>query len=307
MLNKEQIDLIAADVEKARLTIVHLEEELTDHICCEVESRMTNGKTFEEAYMEVKLISGISLLKKIEEETLLLISKKHRIMKTTMKITGNAGLGLIAMGTVFKIFHWPGASIILLLGFASILLFSFPAIIWLNNKESQSAGKGLMNFSLLIGASSLMTGILFKVMHWPGASPLLICGWLIIIGLFLPVLLWSKFKETNSKKEKSIYIVGALALSVFEFATLFKIMHWPGAAILMISGSVLLFSVFLPMYTWHRYKQVQKITGEYIFLIILSIYAVVITSLMSMNVSGQIRNIDPNQPVQTEQAQQESK
>lgn len=289
-LTKEQIALIEADVEQARLTLLTLSQELTDHLCCEVENRMAGGKSFDEAYMEVKLISGITLLKKIEEDTILLTSKKQELMNKSIKITGNISLALIATGTLFKIFHWPGAAICLILGFAALLLFSFPAIIWHNNKEGVASGKTLMNLSAFVGGSMLMAGILFKVMHWPGANILLLSGWVFIIGLFLPVILWSKLKEAQSVKEKFIYSLGVVAAIVFELATLFKIMHWPGAGIFMVSGAFLLISCFLPAYSWMRFKESGKITGEFIFTITLSLYVIAMTFLMAMNQTPLVPN-----------------
>ncbi len=45
-LNKRQVDIIVADVERAKITLLHLADDLIDHICCEVESEMNQGKSF---------------------------------------------------------------------------------------------------------------------------------------------------------------------------------------------------------------------------------------------------------------------
>ncbi len=288
-LDKNQIELIESDVERARIILETLSQELVDHICCEVENEMEkNGKTFEEAYAIIKQQTGIQVLQKIQENTLYLIDKKYALMKNTMKITGTISLATLAMGTLFKIMHWPGAGPMLLFGFALLCLVFFPAAIYISNSEGKTKSLPVLNFSLLIGGTSFMAGILFKVMHWPGSGTLLLTGWAVLLGIFLPILLYVKLKEATSGKEKGIYVLGVLALVAFELATMFKMFHWPGAGPLMLLGSVSLIAVFLPMFAALKYKSSEKSTGKFIFLVITFMYAIVFTALLAMNVSGDI-------------------
>lgn len=287
-LSKNQVCLIEEDVEKAKLTLTHLSDELIDHICCEVENEMKNGRSFDDAYEHIKEQTGIKVLQQIQENTLYLIDKNYRLMKTTMKITGNISLAMLGMGTVLKIFHWPGAGIALLLGFVLLCFFFFPSAIYINNRDAEKKGPVILNLSVLIGGIILMLGVLFKVMHWPLSSVLLLVGWSIIVAVFLPVLLFVKVREAETIREKGVYVLGVIALIIFELSTLFKMMHWPGASILIIVGSVLLVSFFLPLYTHIQFKQTGKITGQYIFLVTLAMYAVVLNSLLAMNVSRNI-------------------
>ena len=129
MLDTSQIQLIESDVESARITLYNLSDELVDHICCAIEDQMRNGKSFDEAYSLLKEQTGIKVLQSIQENTLYLTDKKYRLMKTTMKITGNVSLALLALGTLFKIFHWPGAGPLLVVGFVLVCFFFFPAVI----------------------------------------------------------------------------------------------------------------------------------------------------------------------------------
>lgn len=172
-LDSRHIRLIESDVESARITINNLSQELVDHICCEVESLMSTGKSFEEAYAIIKEQAGIKVLQKIQENTLYLIDKKYKAMKTTMKITGNVSLALIAIGTALKIFHYPGASITLMLGFVMLCFVFFPAAIYMNYTYKKDQRNPLMNLAILIGGIAFMIGVLFKLMHWPGAALLL--------------------------------------------------------------------------------------------------------------------------------------
>ena len=286
LLDKNQLELIEADVRIAKITLFHLSDELIDHICCEVENQMRLGHPFEQAYALIKEQTGIKTLKKIQEDTRFLIDKNYRLMKTTMKITGTISLALIGMGTVLKIFHFPGAGICLVLGFALLCLVFFPAAVYLNYSEGTIKGRAPLNISILLGGIVLMLGILFKVMHWPFSNILLFSGWTIIIWIFLPILLFLKLKGAQTREEKRIYILGIVSLMIFELSTLFKIMHWPGTAPLLVTGSVLLIAVVLPWFTFMKYKKSEIKAGQFIFLVIVSMYAVVLTSLLSMHISS---------------------
>jgi hypothetical protein len=287
-LDSKHIRLIEADVESARLTINNLSQELVDHICCEVESLMSKGKSFDEAYTLIREQAGLKVLQQIQENTLYLIDKKYKTMKTTMKITGNVSLALIAIGTAFKIFHYPGASPILILGFFTLCFIFFPAAIYLNYTYKKDQKKPLLNLSIGLGGITFMIGVLFKLMHWPGAALLLFVGWTVILGIFLPLLLFVKLKEAESRKEKNIYILGAVSLIIFEVSTMFKMFHWPGAGPLMLVGGLLLIGVFLPMFASLKFKNNSMSIGQFIFLITTSMYAVVLTFLLAMNVTDVI-------------------
>ena len=288
MLDSAQIQLIESDVESARITLYNLSDELVDHICCAIEDQMRNGKNFDEAYALLKEQTGIKVLQNIQENTLYLTDKKYRLMKTTMKITGNVSLALLALGTLFKIFHWPGASPLLVVGFALLCFFFFPAVVYINHRDGNSPRRPFLNGSILIGGVCLMAGILFKVMHWPFWNLLMLGGWFLVLFVFLPILLYIRLKDAKSGFEKRVYVLGVVALIIFELATMFKMMHWPGAGPLMILGSLLLVAVFLPLYTNMRFKNAELKTGQFIYLITISMYAVVLTALLSMNVSRDI-------------------
>ncbi|HPV55836.1 MAG TPA: hypothetical protein PKW61_01805, partial [Tenuifilaceae bacterium] len=169
-LSKCQVQQIADDVENARITFSHLADDLIDHICCEVESGMYEGKSFDEAYELVKQQVGIKTLQKIQENTQYLIDKNYRIMKMTMKIAGNVSLALLALATLMKILHLPGASILLLLGFVILGLVFFPSALYTNYRDLEGRKSLALHLSIFIGGLLFMFGVLFKVLHWPGAG-----------------------------------------------------------------------------------------------------------------------------------------
>lgn len=284
-LDKKQVKAIAEDVKQASITLSHLADDLVDHICCEVENMMDEGKSFKQAYEIVKKQTGISVLKKIQEDTKYLTDKNYRIMKTTMKITGNISLAMIMFGTVFKIMHWPGAGPLLVFGFFILCAVFFPVAVYVNYKNASKKKNLILHISVLISGIIFMIGVIFKIMHWPGSGRMLFVGYLSLLFIVLPILLLVKIKNAEQKKDKRIYILGIIALTIFGLSSMFKMFHWPGASILMLVGALLMVSVFLPLYTWSRIQQEGKITGQFIYTIIACMFLVLFTSLLALNVS----------------------
>lgn len=286
-ISDEQIDYILDDIRRRGIEMEDLQLNLLDHICCIIEHNLSPDGDFEGFYKQTIPKFCKKELWEIEEETILLLTyKNYYTMKKAMILSGNISLALIALGTVFKIFHWPGAAISLLLGFFILCFVFFPSALYFNYN---SAKRGLgVNLTAFLGGTAFMLGILFKVMHWPGASMLLLVGWTILLGAFIPLLLFSKLKEEISSGEKRIYVLGAFAMILFELATMFKVMHWPGAGPLLIVGSTLLVALFLPMYTSKQIKAGKMNPGKFVFVITLTMYAVALTFLLAMNVQGPV-------------------
>jgi hypothetical protein len=286
-INDEQIDYILNDIRRRGVEMEDLQYNLLDHICCIVEQNLESGGNFEDFYNKTIPKFFKHELWEIEEETILLLTyKNYYTMKKAMIYGGVFSLATIAMGTVFKIFHWPGASPLLLLGFLVLSFVFFPSALYLNySAAKKSLGTNLLAF---LGGVTLIIGVLFKVMHWPLSHLILIWGWGILLGLLVPALLFSKLREGLQAKEKMIYTIGAIGLILFGSAILFKIMHWAGAGPLLILGSFLLIVLFVPMYTNMQIKANKMTPGQFIFVITLSMYAVVLTSLLAMNVSKHV-------------------
>ncbi|HWY10645.1 MAG TPA: hypothetical protein VN026_04925 [Bacteroidia bacterium] len=284
-INDKQIDYILNDIRRRGVEMEDLQSNLLDHICCIVEQNLDSDGDFEDFYKKTIPKFFKHELWEIEEETILLLTyKNYYTMKKAMIYGGVFSLSLIALGTAFKIFHWPGAGPTMLLGFIVLCFVFFPAALYLNyNPAKKNIGTNLAAF---LGGTFMMIGIFFKIMHWPGTPLLLISGWTILLAVLIPLLLFSKFKENIPSKEKRIYALGAFALILFELATLFKLMYWPGTGPLLITGSFLLILAFLPMYSNMQIKANKMSPGQFVFVITLSMFLVALTSLMTMNVYG---------------------
>jgi hypothetical protein len=287
-LSIANIEIIESEVAGSGITFSHLREELVDHICCEVESYMQLGLSFEKAFEKIRNTIGNKGLKKVQEDTILLIDKKYRRMKKTMKIFGLVSLLLIAVGTLFRIQHYPGAGPMLILGFLLLGTLFLPSALWVMKKESKLKGSLFIYIISIIGSIIFIFGFLFKLQHYPGSAFLLVIGFSIMGLLVIPAILISKLRDENTKELHTPYIIGAIALIIYLAGDLFKIMHWPGAGPMLIVGAILLTTVFFPVYAYKVYRKAETIKAGFLFLCVGIVFFNMFNLLLALNVSKDV-------------------
>lgn len=112
----------------------------------------------------------------------------------------------------------------------------------------------MKTFNTILGAFIsifLMTGILFKIMHWPGGGVMIV----FFASMFSLYMIPVAIENVINSKKKTFSIVcnaiGAFAGMILSLGLLFKIMHWPGAGFLMIVGvflSILFIFIFITLF-----------------------------------------------------------
>lgn len=108
--------------------------------------------------------------------------------------------------------------------------------------------KKTMIVSGMASVIGFIAGSVFKVMHWPGASALILFSILTMSFVFLPILFVLKVKEKSSSRDKMTLGIGTTLGILFCLSVLFKIMHWPGANTMNLLVILLLLFVFTPIY-----------------------------------------------------------
>ncbi len=58
--------------------------------------------------------------------------------------------------------------------------------------------------------------------------------------------------------KRAVYLIGFLACFTLSTGLIFKMMHWPGANIMTVSGFIVLNIGFLPLYFYDKYKSVRN-------------------------------------------------
>ena len=115
--------------------------------------------------------------------------------------------------------------------------------------------KKTIYFIALITTFLIVSGSLFKIMHWPGAAVMIILGSFSFAFLFIPLIILKKFKEESFSKDQIIYSIGIILGTVLGLGFIFKIMHWPMATILMLSSIILFNFLYVPAYFVSRYNR----------------------------------------------------
>lgn len=110
------------------------------------------------------------------------------------------------------------------------------------------AMKKIMIASGISSALSILVGAFFKFMHLPGAGILLVLGMAIFALVFLPLMFTLKFRESKQKREKFILLMAIPLCGFIVISVLFKIMHWPGANIMMQSSILFQILFFIPVF-----------------------------------------------------------
>lgn len=283
-LNLLQIEQISRDVQREDISFSHLCHDLIDHVCCDVEWEMEQGLSFSDAYLKVKQKIGFNGLKKIQSDTLYAVDSKYRTMKNTMKISGVAGTVLLGFSALFKIMHWPGAGIMMTLG-AFVLAFIFmSSSLSVLYRESKSGRNLLLFITGFLAGFSFILAVLFKVQHWPGA------GWLLLFADFFfcilaVALLVNKMKYGHPER-RSLYIIGILSAILYLAGLLFKFQHWPGAAWMLVIGSLVLAVIVFPWYTWAEWKDASYTHASFLFLVPVLVWIFTSGGLINLRVSG---------------------
>lgn len=108
--------------------------------------------------------------------------------------------------------------------------------------------KKIMILSGAFSAVTMLSGLAFKFMHWPGASLFIQLGIISASLIFLPLLFTLKAKEKQSVKDKLVIGLGALAGMLISLSILFKVMHWPLSFVMGNIALAIMLGIFLPIY-----------------------------------------------------------
>ena len=65
-------------------------------------------------------------------------------------------------------------------------------------------------------------------------------------------------------------------------------MHWPGAGIAILIGLILFAMVFIPLFVFAHYRNESHIRGQFIFVIVASMTAILFLSFMALTVSKDV-------------------
>ena len=142
-------------------------------------------------------------------------------MKKTIYFIALITTFFIVFGSLFKIMHWPGSAVMITIGSFSFAFLFIPLIILKKFKED-SFLKDQIIYSLgIILGTVLGLGFIFKIMHWPMASALMLSSIILFNFLFVPVYFVSRYKREELRYNTIINSVmmfsfGSILFAMFE-------------------------------------------------------------------------------------------
>lgn len=140
---------------------------------------------------------------------------------------------IFLVGLIFKLLHWPGASVILIISLSTIAMLYFPASFYFFcDKVIKRQNLALSIVSGLF-LSFIPLGILFKIMYWPGGQFYLLIG-TVTPPIILTILYFLKSRTTddlttyykNMYARTIILTVLTITFYLIPTATLLKIQYW---------------------------------------------------------------------------------
>jgi hypothetical protein len=111
------------------------------------------------------------------------------------------------------------------------------------------------------GVAAAILMILFslmKIFHLPGAKAALVLEVIIFSFLFLPLLIVLKFKDDVRLTDKLVLSGGFLLGMMAAIGILFKMMHWPYATALMLTGISGFTFIYVPVYFFTRFRRPES-------------------------------------------------
>lgn len=197
-LTEQQVARVQEHVRHSGVEQESLINDLTDHICTEIEQRLARGQPFDDALSEAASLFGQQGLRQIQLDTFELLNEITDTMKKAAFIIGLVSTSLLLTGTIFKLMHWMGAGILVLSGASALVLGYFPLLLRFKWKESPSNERP-MHLAGFLGITLTTLGVLFKVFHWPGANVMLLSGMAVLAFAYVPLFYYMRYKTSSNR------------------------------------------------------------------------------------------------------------
>ncbi len=113
------------------------------------------------------------------------------------KTIGNILAAFAVTGVLFKIMLWPYANILIISSFIGFLILFVPTYLFKTFNTKNNLSEKIRPSLGLLFISSLMTGILFKIMHWPNSLKLMYINIAFLILIYVPFYFFSRIRQNN--------------------------------------------------------------------------------------------------------------
>lgn len=175
-LTSDQRQKIREYLEQQGLSFQPLQDEMADHLSCDLEVLMSEGHSFDSAWHQVTDEIKDHHFKQIQTEVMETINKRF----TWSQGLSFLALGLLLISMLFKVLHLQFANELLLVSFiliaAALLTTSLTGVLLNRGKQG-----GLRVLSIIAGTIVILIGYAFKLLHMPGADELILLAVTVLL------------------------------------------------------------------------------------------------------------------------------
>ncbi len=219
-ITDEQIEYIHNDIRRDGVAMEDLQLNLLDHICCIIEQEFEGNDDFEHFYRQTLKRICDKNLHEIEEETInLLTFKNYYFMKKAMMLSGAISVAALIFGSFFKVMHWPGASILLVVGVFFLGLVFLPLMAIIKTREADNTADKITSVSGTLMGVLFCMAIMFAIQHWPGARSGIY--WLIAVGftlfVFIPIYFFTGIRKPERRANTIIITILLVGFTCLQF------------------------------------------------------------------------------------------
>jgi hypothetical protein len=132
-------------------------------------------------------------------------------MKQKLYTLGLVTTGILFTGTLFKVQHWPGAGYLIILGILTLVFIFLPLALRNHYKTDGNSQNRTLYIVTWITCFVIFIGMLFKIMHWPGAGYALIIALPFPYVVFLPVYLVVTSRNKSFNIYNTVFVLFLLA------------------------------------------------------------------------------------------------
>lgn len=179
-LTTAQKDELRIFLAQQGLSFKPLQDEMLDHIGCDLEERMNGGVSFHDAWHQLITELPGNHFQLIQKDVMETINKRFTLSRGLSFVA----ISLLVVSTLFKIMHLQFAGEVLLLSFgfiaASLVTTSLSGIFL--NKEKKG---GVRVLAEVIGIVVLLIGYGFKILHLAGADGVILVAVVLLITSLL--------------------------------------------------------------------------------------------------------------------------
>jgi uncharacterized membrane protein len=220
-LREQEIEWIRERIREKGITDPDLLDSLTDHICCLAEQHLTATDTlFQYVEIEINKMHPIALKEIQVEKEIITEQLKNKSMKKIIQTSIILSTSFLTLGVIFKIFHLPGAaaSLVMGAGIGTIAMLSYIFIILKSQKL-------ILTSLMILFAVAFCLGCLFKVLHWPYATFLMIAGVSGVSFIYCPIHYFSQRKNVAQPLQHAvhhflIFFIGSMIFLLFDLQSL---------------------------------------------------------------------------------------